>query len=145
MPDISAIFWLVLLVIFVVAEALTTTLVSIWFAAGALVALIIAVLNLPIGLQAGAFIVISLVLLILTRPIARKILDPKITKTNFDRIIGEIGLVEEEINNLEGRGSVSVKGSVWTARSTDDKEIPIGSKVKITRIEGVKVFVTEIK
>ena len=78
MPDISAIFWLVLLVIFVVAEALTTTLVSIWFAAGALVALIVAVLNLPIGLQAGAFIVISLLLLILTRPIARKILDPKI-------------------------------------------------------------------
>lgn len=145
MPDIGAIFWLVLLIIFVVAEAITTTLVSIWFAAGSLIALVFAVLDLSIGLQAGAFIVVSLALLILTRPLAKKFHNPKITKTNFDRIIGETALVEEEINNLEGLGAVKVKGSVWTARSNNDEVIPVGAKVEIKRIEGVKVFVTEIK
>ena len=144
MPDIGALFWLILLIIFVVAEALTTTLISIWFAAGSLVALILSVFNVSPYIQIGAFIVISLVLILSVRSFAKKYLDPKITKTNFDRIIGESGLVEEEINNLKGTGTVKIKGNTWTARSCDDSVIPQNATVEIVRIEGVKVFVSQI-
>ncbi len=142
MPDIGAVFWLILLIIFVVAEALTTTLVSIWFAAGALAALILSVFNLSIYIQIGAFVVVSLILLLSTRSFAKKFLDPQITKTNFDRIVGESGLVEEDINNLEETGAVKIKGITWTARSCDESIIPKGSIVEIKKIEGVKVFVS---
>lgn len=143
MPDIGAIFWLVLLIIFIVAESVTTTLVSIWFAAGALVALVLAGFNTSVWIQVGAFVAVSIVLLLATRPFAKKFLEPKITKTNFDRIIGELCLVEEEVNNLNETGAVKVKGTTWTARSCDDKIIPVGATVEIIRIEGVKVFVSE--
>ena len=142
MPDIGAIFWLILLVIFIVAEAMTTTLVSIWFAAGALVSLILSVFNVSVYVQIGAFIVIALVLLLSTRPFAKKFLDPQITKTNFDRIVGESGLVEEDINNLEETGAVKIKGITWSARSCDGSIISKGSIVEIIKIEGVKVFVS---
>ncbi len=142
MPDIGSLFWLILLIVFAVAEAVTTTLISIWFAAGALVALILSIFNVSVYIQVGAFILIALILLLATRPFAKKYLDPKITKTNYDRIIGEVALVEEEINNLEGTGKVKVKGNTWTARSCDDSIIPIDSTVEIKRIEGVKVFVS---
>lgn len=142
MPNIGALFWLILLIIFAAAEAVTTTLISIWFAAGALVALILSIFNVSVYIQVGAFILVALILLLATRPFAKKYLDPKITRTNYDRIIGELGLVEEEINNLEGTGAVKIKGNTWTARSCDDSIIPIDSKVEIKRIEGVKVFVS---
>ena len=142
MPDIGTLFWLVLLIVFVVAEALSTTLVSIWFAVGALITLIVSVFNVSAYIQVGTFLVVSLILLLATRPFAKKFLDPKITKTNFDRIIGDFGIVEEEINNLEGTGAVKIKGTTWTARSSDDSIIPEKATVKIERIEGVKVFVS---
>lgn len=145
MPEIGAFFWLALLIVFVVAEAVTTTLVSIWFAAGALVALILSGFNVSVWIQVGAFVAVSLILLLATRPFAKKFLEPRITKTNFDRIIGEVCLVEEEINNLNETGAVKVKGTTWTARSCDDKIIPVGTTVEIIRIEGVKVFVSEQK
>ena len=117
MPGIGAIFWLVLLILFIVMEATTTSLVSIWFAAGSLVALILSGFKCQFWIQVTAFIVVSFVLLLATRPFAKKFLEPKITKTNFDRIIGETCLVEEEINNLNETGAVKVKGTIWTARS----------------------------
>ena len=119
MPEIGTIFWLILLIVFVVAESITTTLVSIWFAAGSLVALVIAGLKGEIWLQVTAFVAVSIILLLATRPLAKKYLEPKITKTNYDRIIGETCLVEEEINNLNETGSVKIKGTTWTARSCD--------------------------
>ena len=142
MPEIGTIFWLIILIVFVVAESITTTLVSIWFAAGSLVALVIAGLKGEIWLQVTAFVAVSIILLLATIPLAKKYLEPKITKTNYDRIIGETCLVEEEINNLNETGSVKIKGTTWTARSCDDTVIPEGSTVEIKRIEGVKVFVS---
>lgn len=145
MPDFSAIFWLVLLILFIVMESVTTSLVSIWFAAGSLAALILAGLKVQFWVQITVFVAVSIVLLLATRPFAKKFLEPKITKTNFDRIIGEICLVEEEINNLNETGSVKIKGTTWTARSSEDKILPVGTTVEIIRIEGVKVFVSEKK
>lgn len=143
MPDISVLFWFFLLVALVVAEALSTALVSIWFAAGALAALLLSTLKFSVWVQISVFFIVSAILLLATRPLVKRFLEPKITKTNFDRIIGEECIVEEEINNLAETGAVKVKGTEWTARSEHGDTISVGSTVEINRIEGVKVFVTK--
>lgn len=138
-----AFIWLVLLVAFVVIESVTVSLVSVWFAAGALVALILAGFGLPVWVQIIAFLAAAIILLLATRPLLKRYLLPKTEKTNLDMIIGTEGLVEEDIDNLQGKGAVSVNGKIWTARSSSDSPIVSGKKVTIDRIEGVKLFVTE--
>ena len=134
--------WFVLLVVFAIVEAATVGLASIWFAAGALVAMIAAFFHAPLWLQIVLFLVVSFVALLLARPLARKFLTPGYQPTNADRILGTEAVVTEAIDNLNGRGLVSVGGSVWTARAQDDQPIAAGTVVRILRIEGVKVFVT---
>ncbi len=133
--------WFILLVIFGIIEAATVGLTSIWFAAGALVAMISAFFQAPIWLQIALFLGVSLIALGLVRPIVRKFILPGYTPTNADRILGKDAVVTEAIDNLSGKGLVSVAGSVWTARSEDSRVIPAGTVVRILRIEGVKVFV----
>ncbi len=134
--------WFVLLVVFAIVEGATVGLASVWFAAGAFVAMLAAFFHAPIWLQVVLFLVVSFVTLLLVRPLARKYLVPHYQATNADRIIGEEAVVTESIDNLKGRGLVSVGGSVWTARAQDDQPIAAGTVVKVLRIEGVKVFVT---
>ena len=134
--------WFVLLVVFAIVEAATVGLASIWFAAGALVAMIAAFFHAPLWLQIVLFLAVSFVALLLARPLARKFLTPGYQPTNADRILGTEAVVTEAIDNLNGRGLVSVGGSVWTARAQDDQPIAAGTVVRILRIEGVKVFVT---
>ncbi len=134
--------WFVLLVVFAIVEAATVGLASIWFAAGAFVAMVAAFLHAPLWLQIVLFLLVSFVTLLLARPLARKFLTPGYQPTNADRILGEEAVVTEAIDNLAGRGLVSVGGSVWTARAQDDQPIAAGTVVRILRIEGVKVFVT---
>lgn len=134
--------WVSLLVLFVVVEALTAQLVTIWFAIGSLAALIASFFTESIVIQIVVFAVVSLIALAITRPIAKKITASKSQATNADMYIGKEGVVSEEINNLEATGIVKVKGSVWTARSEDDKTIiPAGTHVEVLRIEGVKLIV----
>ena len=134
--------WFVLLVVFAIVEAATVGLASIWFAAGALAAMIASLLHAPLWLQIVLFLAVSFVTLLLARPLARKLLAPGYQPTNADRILGQEAVVTETIDNLAGRGLVSVGGSVWTARAQDDQPIAAGTVVRILRIEGVKVFVT---
>ena len=134
--------WFVLLVVFAIVEAATVGLASIWFAAGALAAMIASLLHAPLWLQIALFLAVSFVTLLLARPLARKLLAPGYQPTNADRILGQEAVVTETIDNLAGRGLVSVGGSVWTARAQDDQPIAAGTVVRILRIEGVKVFVT---
>lgn len=141
----AAITWLVLMVLFIWIEASTVTMASLWFAAGALVSMIIALLGGPLWLQAVVFLVVSGVLLLLLRPVAKKYFTPKITKTNVEAIIGTRGIVSEEIDNLLAQGQVKINGLEWTARSTSGEKIPAGSTIKVDRIEGVKVFVTPVE
>ena len=134
-------FWLLALILFSVIEGVTVGLTSIWFAAGALGALIAAMLGAHIFLQILIFLVLSALALALVRPIAVRLLKPRHDPTNADRVIGQTALVTEDIDNLQGKGRVSISGADWTARAQEDRPIPAGSKVRVLRIEGVKVIV----
>ena len=138
---IMEIVWLVLLIVFVIGEAATVGLTSIWFAAGSLLALVCALLGGPEWLQITLFIVISALCLLAIRPIAQRYFNTKVQPTNADRAIGAAVRVTEEIDNLRGQGAVVIGGMTWTARSSEDIVIPAGSTVRVLRIEGVKVFV----
>ena len=138
------IMWLVLLVLFAVSEAVTVGLTSIWFAAGALVALVAALLGGPVWVQLALFLAISLLCLAAVRPLAKKHLNDKVVPTNADRVIGAEAQVTEDIDNIHGKGAVIIRGIVWSARSEDGTSIPAGTMVKVLRIEGVKVFVEPI-
>ena len=134
--------WLVLLVVFLAAEAATVSMVSLWFAVSALVALLVALLGGPGWLQGTLFLVISAVLLALLRPIVRRYISPRITATNVDSVIGSTGLVTAAIDNVSAAGQVKLGAMEWTARSTSGQPIPVGTLVKVDRIEGVKAFVS---
>jgi membrane protein implicated in regulation of membrane protease activity len=136
------IFWVVAIFIFLVVEALTAGLTSIWFAIGALAALISALFNAPIWLQLVWFFVISVIALIITRPLVNKFVNGRSQPTNADMVIGMEGIITEPIDNIAGTGAVAVAGKVWTARSTDGQDIGIGTTVRADRIEGVKLYVS---
>ncbi len=136
--------WSVAIVAFLVIEAITVGIASIWFALGSICALIAALLGAPTWLQIVWFFLISILTLILTRPIVKKYVNGKKTPTNADRLIGCPAVVSEEINNLLGQGCVRIDGKEWTARSADDSTIPFDTVVKVIRIEGVKLIVTPI-
>ena len=138
---IPAIVWLVLLVIFVVAEAVTVSMVSTWFAGGALAAMLVSLLGAKLWLQVVVFFAVSIVLLAMLRPIVKKHLKPKIVATNADSLIGKTCLVTEAIDNLAGCGRVKLGDITWSARSENGEAIPAGTQVKILSIQGVKVFV----
>ena len=141
----QAIFWLVMLIVFVLAEAGTVALVSLWFAAGALVALILSMLSAPIWMQFTLFLLVSGVMLWLLRPVIRKHFKPHLTRTNADAVIGKVGITMAPINNMMAQGKLLVDGMEWSARSTDGQEIPENVKVRIDRIEGVKLYVTPVE
>ncbi len=132
--------WLALFVVFLIVEAGTVALVSIWFALGALAALVSCALGAEMWLQITVFLVVSLVLLALLWKRVRSKLTT--TKTNVDSVIGAEGYVTEAIDNLSYTGRVKLGGITWAARSTSGAGIPVGTLVKVERIEGVKVFVS---
>lgn len=144
MPWLSSVVWLALLVVFGLAEAATVGLVSIWFAAGALAALLSTFFTDSVWVQTAVFLVVSAAALAGVRPLARKYLTPRQVATNADRVIGREAVVTEEIDNLRGCGAVSVGGVVWTARSDSGDIIPAGETVQALRIEGVKLFVAPV-
>ena len=139
------IIWLVLMIAFLMVEAQSVTMVSLWFGAGALAALIAALCGAEFWLQAVIFFVVSIALLACLRPLVRKYFTPKITKTNVDSVIGSEGLVTAEINNVTAQGQVKLGAMEWTARSTSGEIIPAGTLVKVDKIEGVKAFVTPVQ
>lgn len=138
----EAIFWLAAMVIFIIAEATTVTLVSIWFAVGALGAILIALLGGGLTLQVTVFLALAIVLLIFLRGAVRKHFTPRITRTNVDSVIGATGIVVTPVNNIATLGQVQINGVEWSARSTDGSHIGAGTLVKVDKIEGVKVFVS---
>ena len=134
--------WLILMVVFLIAEACTVSLVSIWFAVGSMGALIASMCDAQLWIQIAVFLVLSATLLACMRPFVKKFIKPKITATNADSIIGSEGFVTEDIDNLSARGQVKLGGMFWSARSTSADPISKDTKVKVDRIEGVKVFVS---
>lgn len=147
MPDMKSmlmIMWLVLLIVFAASEAITVGLTTIWFAAGALAALIAALLGGPLWVQITLFLAVSLLCLAAVRPLAKKHLNDKVEPTNADRVIGAEAQVTEDIDNIHGKGAVIIRGMTWSARSQDGGPVAAGTMVKVLRIEGVKVFVEPI-
>lgn len=138
----EAVFWLAAMVVFILAEAATVTLVSIWFAAGALAAIVVALLGGGVGLQVTVFLVSAILLLASMRGMVRKHFTPRLHKTNVDSIIGSTGVVTTPVNNIAALGRVTISGMEWSARSTTGTPLPEGAKVIVDRIEGVKVFVS---
>ena len=141
----AALIWFILLVAFLMAEAASVAVVSLWFAAGALVAMVASWLGAQLWLQVVLFVVVSGAMLAALRPIVKKLLKPKLTRTNIDAVIGTTGMVTGSINNTLSQGQVKLGAMEWTARSTSGEPIEAGTQVTVDRIEGVKVYVSPVE
>ena len=137
--------WLVAMIVLLIVEGMAPGLVSIWFALGALAAMISAMLKAPLWLQVVWFVAVSALSLLLTRPLAKKYVNAHTTPTNADMAIGQDCVVTEEIDNIRGTGAVTVGGKIWTARmASPDGKAAKGETLRVLRIEGVKLIVEEI-
>ena len=138
----EAICWLVVLIVLLLVEIATLGLTTIWFAGGALVACVAALLHASIWVQIVLFLVVSVLLLLFTRPVAVRYMNKNRTKTNVDSMAGKEAVVTEDIDNLKAQGVVQVNGLEWTARAENNQDvIPKGSVVEVTRVDGVKLIV----
>ena len=134
--------WLIAMVVFLIVEAAVPGLVSIWFALGALAAVLAAMLRAPFWLQLVWFFVISIAALALTRPLAKKYVNGRVQPTNADRVLGRECVVRERIDSLNGTGAVTADGKVWSARMRDENEsAEVGEIVIAREIQGVKLLV----
>ena len=145
MPDSMPFVWLGVLVFFLIVEGATAGLVTIWFAAGALAALVAELLGGELWLQIAVFIVVSLAAILLLRPLAKKNLYKHKQATNADRVFEMVGVVQEDVDNILGKGLVKLDGKVWTARSFTGTPIPAGTLVHPKMIEGVKLSVVPVQ
>ncbi len=138
-------YWLVALAVLLVIEIITLGLTTIWFAGGALVAFVLALLGVPWLAQIAVFLVVSILLLIFTRPALERKINKDRIKTNVNSIAGKEGKVTEDIDNFNQKGTIILNGLEWTARSSkDDVIIPAGARVIVDEVKGVKVFVSQI-
>ncbi|MDO4323703.1 MAG: NfeD family protein [Lachnospiraceae bacterium] len=143
--NMQAVVWLVILVVLLAVEAVTLGLTTIWFAGGALAAFGMAIAGMEVLLQIIVFCVVSVLLLVITRPAAVRWLNREHVKTNAESLIGETAVVTEAIDNLASTGQARVKGQYWTARTPkDNQKIDTGKTVKIKEISGVKLIVEEV-
>ena len=135
--------WIAALVIFVIAEAATAQLVTIWFAIGAAAAIVARVFGAKVGVQIAVFTVVSIVALLLTRPLAKKMTSQKAQALNADRNIGKSAVVIEKIDGVEGTGRVKLDGMEWAAKSDSGDVIEKDAVVTVKSIEGVKLIVEQ--
>lgn len=136
--------WVAVIIIGVAIEAFTLNLSAIWFAVGAVAALLAGSIGLGLPEQLVIFVLFSALLLILARPFCRRFLRPKNEPTNADRIIGEPAIVVQDIDNMQETGEIKIFGQIWTARSVDDSLIPQGAAVRVIAIRGVKAIVEKV-
>ena len=138
--------WLGILIVFVGVELATAQLTTIWFAGGAFASFILSFFDgVSIWVQLVVFVLVSLLLLVFTRPALIRLIDKNKVKTNVETIPGKTALVVEQIENLQSKGAVEIAGITWTARAQDDDEIiAVGEKVIVLRVEGVKVIVKKV-
>ena len=141
----EALCWLLLAALFIVIEIISLGLTTIWFAGGAFVAALAGLAGVSLSIQVALFLIVSIILLVLTRPVAVKYLDSKTQKTNSEALIGQKAVVLQTIDNLKTEGQVKVNGMEWTARAkTDEMVIPEGEVVTILEIQGVKLIVEPV-
>lgn len=137
----ETIVWLVIFIVMLGIEIATLGLTTIWFAGGALVATLVAAIGLPLYVQLPVFLVVSVVLLLFTRPIAQKYFNKERIRTNAESLVGQTAVVTESINNLKGMGKAVINGQEWMARSVEDSaELQKETLATIVAIEGVKLI-----
>ena len=135
-------FWLAFIIVLVIIEAATAELVTIWFAGGAVLALILSAFGAPLWAQTGTFAAVSLLLLLLTRPLIKKYMKKGAGENGLDRMIGKQGLVTEQVDNLAGTGEVQVDGQYWMARTSDNSlTIEKDQVITVRQIHGVRLIV----
>lgn len=137
----DVIYWLIAVIAFIVLEAVTYQLVSVWFVIGSLAGLLAAALGANLMVQIVVFVIVSALMLAVLRPLSMKLLKPKGLRTNTDRLIGEDVLITEDVSNIQETGQGKIKGMTWTVRSETGEDIPENSVATVTRIEGVKLIV----
>lgn len=137
-------FWLMAFIILVVMEFLTMGLTTIWFAIGALVAFFASLFGATLWIQIILFLVISLVVLVVYRPLAVKYINSRRIKTNVDDLVGKEGKVTEKIDNFNQTGRVIVNGMDWSARTTIGGTIDVDTIVKVVDVQGVKLIVEPV-
>lgn len=134
--------WLAAMIILIIIEIVTVGLATIWFAIGALVAIIVSMLGGGIILQMTVFLVVSFGMLILTRPFAVKYINNSRTRTNYEGIIGKVVRITQDVDNIAEKGNAMVNGQEWTVRALDDRnKIAAGSLAKVVDIKGVRLIV----
>lgn len=138
------IFWLILVAVMLVIEIFTMGLTTIWFSLGAVAAAIAAGLGAPLWVQILLFTVVSVVIMILVRPFALKVMDRNCTKTNIDEVIGKQAEVIEPIDNQKEQGKVRFRGVEWMARSVDGSTVAAGDVVTVEEVSGVKLLVKKL-
>ena len=138
-------YWLVITVVFALIELATVGLVTIWFAVGGFIAIILALAGAGLPAQVAVFVLVSVVCIAAVRPIAAKHFNNNLTKTNIDSVIGKKLIVKTGIDNMKNSGKVELEGSIWLARSTDDNiTIEEGEEVVVEKIVGNKLIVKKI-
>jgi len=135
------IFWLIVFVVLLLIEIATMGLTTIWFAGGALVAFLASYIGFGIVVQVLVFLIVSILLLVLTRPLAVKFFNKDRQKTNAESLIGQKAVVREEINTLQATGRVEVNGMEWSAKTEESDIIATDTVVVIKGIQGVKLIV----
>ena len=133
--------WLVIAVVLGIFEAATVALVSIWFAIGAVAAMVPAYFNAPFWVQILVFILVSALCFVFTRPFFKKIIRVNKQPTNVDRLVGQEGVATDDIENIECRGKVFISGLTWSARAETGELIPQGAVVTVKKIEGATLVV----
>lgn len=142
----EVIIWFAIFIALIVIEAITADLLTVWFMPAALISIILAAFEVSVPIQVSVFFGISIIMFILSKTVFKKYIKARRNeKTNLDLIIGEIGIVTEDIDNIAAKGSVKLKFQIWTARSVNDTDcIKVGDKVKIIAVEGVKLICEKI-
>ena len=138
----SAVIWLVAAIVLAVIELSTMGLITIWFAIGAVVAMLAALIGANIWVQLVLFILVSMIVLIAVRPLAEKYLNKKVTRTNIDAVIGKRLVAKTDIDSIKGKGKVDYEGSTWLAATENEDEIiSAGEEVVVVKVQGVKLIV----
>ena len=132
-------FWIAVIILAVVAEAMTSALTAIWFMPSAIISMILAFFKTPPAIQFLVFTFVSVLLIIVSKTIFKNTLATKHTPTNADTVIGEQAVVTERVSNMESKGLVKVRGQIWSAKSADGEDLEAGDVVNVISIEGVKL------
>lgn len=143
----EVIIWFAIFIALIVIEALTADLLTVWFMPAAVICIILAAFNVPITVQVSVFFGLSIIMFILSKTVFKNHFKTKKSeKTNLDLIIGETGIVTEDIDNVAAKGTVKVNFQLWTARAKDGvTDIKAGDRVKIVAVEGVKLICEKIQ